>query len=383
MSKGQGSGSSSSSSTPKDVEGTGTSAPAKLDLSTSELGLGGSFQQTTSKRTFKRRIWVEFKNNVPWVTETGDHWEVPWYRIPYDFMHMSLTPRDVMWMKTYDKMKANSCGFTFEQFQHSYDKEHATAEGVSLDAVYNSPPTLWTMIDLGNNLPYADLIEMNEDLETTLSIHPQKDGRELKTLKFPKLKMSGSDLYDEMDFDFFNRGQCQQLTLTQQFSYTHNITMPWVNLNQNMIQTQLAGDLRGYWTLPAINAEGMLAKEKYLWSMRAFTARGNEQHTSITQNPWGGDIPLAMIRLNPLLLYDNTPVPMTISGWLTFYSSVTCATNDGLYGTHDTYPKKHWAGERNYNMGTKVKGDKVPGIPSLTRGDPVIPFVPTNPNKVA
>jgi len=34
-------------------------------------------------------------------------------------------------------------------------------------------------------------------------------------------------------------------------------------------------------------------------------------------------------------------------------------------------------------MGTKVKGDKVPGIPSLTRGDPVIPFVPTNPNKVA
>lgn len=99
--------------------------------------------------------------------------------------------------------------------------------------------------------------------------------------------------------------------------------------------------------------------------------------------PGGGDIPLAMIRLNPLLLYDNTPVPMTISGWLTFYSSVTCATNDGLYGTHDTYPKKHWAGERNDNMGTKVKGDKVPGIPSLTRGDPVIPFVPTNPNKVA
>ena len=343
------------------TEGTATSAPAKLDLEPSD-NVGGSWGFTSVKRKFQRRIWVEFKNNVPWVEGTTDFWEVPWYRIPYDSMRMSLTPRNISWIKTYDKMKLNACGFKFEQFQHSYDKEHSTTEGVTLDAVYNSPPTLWTMIDSGNQLPYADLHHMDEtNLQTELSISPIKEARQLKTLQFPRLKMGGVDLYNEMDFDFFNRGQAQQLTLTQSWDYTYDCTMPWVALNANMVQTQLTGDFRGLWTLPRITVDGLVEKKLLLWNMRANSSRSSEQHTAISKLPWGGDIPLAMIRLNPLLLYDNAPIPMTISGWLTLWSSVTVATNEGLHGNHDTYEHKHWAGERNYDMGTKVKGDAIHG----------------------
>lgn len=70
-----------------------------------------------------------------------------------------------------------------------------------------------------------------------------------KNLHFKKyLDTCGQGL---KDFDFHDRDTVKQSTLGQEWFYSKDIQMPWVQLHQNLVQTQLKDDLRGVWALLA------------------------------------------------------------------------------------------------------------------------------------
>lgn len=363
-----------------------TTSQGGQTVTTTGLSHGPPGEQT---HLLKRKFYQCIKNTPRYNTVTNTRVALNWYDIPYNDQRFYWTPNTLgNVLAQADLFKVESVSFSLSGFRAAFDVQKDQAGNVIVESTPTKDPTLWTYIDSKHKMPQKDLVAMKQtELLSNLCMQKNKPDCTLKLWQCPNTsyKPTGGQFSTakedffiwEEDIELVNQPEFREITLTDSFSYSQDISMPWMLAGTSIVPNQHPLDKVGVFDFPAVANGRMVENPKY-WITRSYfdNATTVAQVTSINHMPWGQELPDAFIRGYPLTTELDIEVPYTVWFWAEYTAIVKSRKANWCYG-HPLYNNRKHAGFfSSYGMGQKAS------IDPLRPGDRT-KKLPTNLSKLA
>ncbi|KAJ7375282.1 hypothetical protein OS493_002030 [Desmophyllum pertusum] len=340
-----------------------TTSQGGQTVTTSGLSHGPPTEQT---HLLKRKFYQCIKNTPRYNVVSSTKVALNWYDVPYNDQRFYWTPNTLgNVLSQADLFKVESVSFSFNGFRAAFDVQKDSQGNVIVESTPTKDPTLWTYIDSKHKMPQKDITAMKQnELLSNLCMQKNKPDCTLKLWECPNTSYrptggSASTAKEdffiwEEDVEIVNQPEFKEITLTDSFSYSQDISMPWMLASTAIVPNKHALDKVGVFDFPTV-VNGKIEERSRYWITRSYfeNATTVNQVSSINHLPWGQELPDAMFRGYPLTTELDVEVPYTVWFWAEYTAIVKSRKANWCYG-HPLYnARKHAGFFSSYGMGQK------------------------------